>query len=112
MKPIDATSASETVPALNAQKKKLKNSCEEFESFMVSYMLKSMRQSIARADEPDRSLSIYEDMSDQAVSKEFSQGQGLGLAKNLYKLLEPLVQGEAPKAELPTGVQKEPSSRS
>ena len=86
-------SAPQALPAkeLTAEQKRLKTSCQEFESFFTSYVLKSMRNSVPRAEEPEQSREIYEGMLDDTLSKELSQGRGLGLGELLYERLAPLV---------------------
>lgn len=91
MKPIEPASTQQSFPEPGLQKKRLKECCQEFESFMTSFIVKSMREGVMRAEEPDRALGMYEGMMDQAVCKEFSRGRGLGLANAIYKQLEPLV---------------------
>ena len=72
-----------------AQKKRLKDACEEFDSIMTNYLLKSMRQTVDRAEKPDQAREIFEGFYDEAVSKELAKRQGSGLADALYKQLSP-----------------------
>lgn len=106
MNPVSPTSITQSSVNTDSQKKKLKESCQEFESFMTSSMLKAMRESVSRAEEPNQALSLYEEMMDQAISKDFSRGKGLGLGQTLYKKLEPLVQENPQNAGTASGSQQ------
>jgi Rod binding domain-containing protein len=83
-------------PKPSAQKQRLKEACEEFESIMTGFLLKSMRESIDRAEKPEQAREIYESLLDDAISKDLAKRQGSGLADTLYKQLSPLVR-ENPK---------------
>jgi len=80
-----------------AQKQRLKEACEEFESIMTNYLLKSMRESIDRAEKPEQAREIYEGFLDEAISKDLAKRQGSGLADILYKQLSPLVRETSKK---------------
>ncbi len=54
---------------VEVQKKRLRESCREFESVMISYMMKAMRDGTIRAEEPGNSREMYEEMLDGQVSK-------------------------------------------
>ncbi len=82
---------------LKSQKRKLRQDCQEFESVMISYMMKTMRDSIIRGEEPGNAMGIYEDMMFGQVSKEISSSSALGLGDMLYSKLEPLVKSHVPK---------------
>jgi Rod binding domain-containing protein len=77
---------------MEAQKRRLHQSCREFESVMVSYMLKTMRDTVMTADKPDSARELYEDMLSQQVSKEVGNSERLGLGEMLYTSLEPMLQ--------------------
>ena len=76
---------------LETQKKRLRASCREFESVMVSYMMKSMRNGTLRADEPGSARELYEDMLAGEVSKKIGLSAALGIGDMLYAKLEPLI---------------------
>ena len=80
---------------LEGEKRRLRETCNEFESVMVSYMMKTMRDSIMRAEEPGNAMDMYEDMLAGQVSKEVSHGSALGLGSLLYSKLEPLIKAQA-----------------
>ena len=61
---------------------------------MISYMMKSMRDSILRGQEPGSEMQMYEDMLGVQVSKEISHGSSLGIGDLLYSKLEPLVKSQ------------------
>ncbi len=76
------------------QKKKLKEACEEFEAVLTGYLLKSMRESVMRAEEPDSAREMYEGLMDETLAKEVSRSNGTGLGKLLYDQLVPLIKEE------------------
>jgi len=82
---------------LESQKKRLRENCREFESVMISYMMKSMRDGIIRAEEPGSAREMYEDMLAGEVSKVISNGTTLGIGELLYSKLEPLVKAHVSK---------------
>jgi Rod binding domain-containing protein len=88
VKPILQTDSSR---ALEIRKKQLRDNCREFESVMISYMMKTMRNGVSWADEHDSAKEIYEDMLGQAVSKEIGRSSALGIGDMLYSRLEPLL---------------------
>lgn len=83
------------------KKRRLKEACQEFEAIFANYVLKSMRDSVQRAEEPDQAREIYESMRDESLARELSRGSGCGLAKLLYEQLLPLVEeGDKPAGPL------------
>jgi len=77
---------------LEIQKKRLRDSCREFESVMVSYMMKTMRNGTLRAEEPGSAREMYEDMLAGEVSKKIGLSAALGIEDMLYSKLEPLLE--------------------
>ena len=86
---------------LEAQKKRLQESCREFESVMISFMMKSMRDGTIRAEEPGNAREIYEDMLAGQVSKVIGRNSALGVGDMLYSKLEHLVKAPANQSVLP-----------
>jgi Rod binding domain-containing protein len=82
---------------LETQKRRLRENCREFESVMVSYMMKAMRDGTVRGEEPGNTREIYEDMFAGQVSKVISRSSALGLGDMLYSKLEPLVKTKTSK---------------
>lgn len=76
---------------LEAQKKRLKESCRQFESVMVSYMMKTMRSGVSWGEEHDSAKEMYDDMLSEQVSKEISRSSSLGIGNMLYTKLEQLL---------------------
>jgi peptidoglycan hydrolase FlgJ len=68
---------------------RLKKACLEFETFFVSMMLKSMRQTLPG----DTFLSaapgkdVYQSMFDEELSRTIARGGGIGLGKRMADLL-------------------------
>ncbi len=82
---------------LEVKKQQLLKACRDFESVFTAYLLKSMRASIIRAENPDNTRKMYEDMFDEAVAQEISLSGSLGLGDLLYKQLLPLLEQESVK---------------
>ncbi len=91
IKSIVTEPAAAATRALGPEQRKLKKSCQEFESFFTAHLMKSMRESITRSDEPDHARELYEGMFDETLAKELSKGRGFGLSDVLYESLAPLV---------------------
>ncbi len=79
-------------PDLEIRKKRLRESCREFESVMVSYLMKTMREGVVRAEEPEHAQAIYEEMLDGQFSKTMATKGALGIGDMLYARLEHLVE--------------------
>jgi Rod binding domain-containing protein len=82
---------------LEKQKIRLRENCDEFESVMIAYMMKTMRDSTMRAEEPGAAMGVFEDMLTGQVSKAVSHNSSLGLGDLLYSKLEPLVKPQVHK---------------
>jgi flagellar protein FlgJ len=67
-------------------REKLKKSCADFESILISQMLKSMRQAMTPAREPGNGLGkdTYVSLFDQELSQSLAKRGGLGLGKKIY----------------------------
>ena len=76
------------------KKQKLKKACEDFETIMTTFLLKSMHETVLRTESEGfgSGRDLYESMMDEAVAGELSHNQGLGLAKLLYKQLAPTLE--------------------
>ena len=66
--------------------KKIRETCQEFESVFISYLLKNMRKTIPNSNtEGDEfSRDIYTSMMDEEIAKAVAKGSGIGLADTLY----------------------------
>jgi Rod binding domain-containing protein len=68
-------------------REKLKKSCSDFESVLVSQMLKSMRQAMTPAGvKANNGLGkdTYTSMFDQELSRSLGKRGGLGIGKKIY----------------------------
>jgi Rod binding domain-containing protein len=81
------------------EKKRLKKACEAFEAVLTRQMIKEMKSSVIRAEEPSHAREMYESMMDEALADEMSRNGGMGIADILYRELLPLVEAEAPGKE-------------
>ena len=77
---------------LEIKKKRLRESCRDFESVMISYMMKTMRDGILKGEEPGSAREMYEDMLAGQFSKEIGRSSALGFGDMLYSKLEPLIE--------------------
>lgn len=88
--------------------RRLRESCREFESFLTQHLLKSMSDSIMRAENPDQAREAYEAMFRETMAGELSRHTAGGVADLLYHQLSPLIsdtpQTDAPPAEAPAPV--------
>lgn len=68
---------------------KLMEVCRQFEAIFVNMMLKQMRATVTEGGltEKSHARGIYESLHDEKLAEEISKGQGVGLAKELYKQL-------------------------
>ncbi len=68
---------------------KLKDVCRQFESVFLNMMLKQMRATVTDGGltEKSQARGIFESMYDETLADEMSKGQGIGLAKELYRQL-------------------------
>ena len=74
---------------------------QDFEALFVQRMMKEMRKSVPKGGLMDQSLSMewFEQMFDQAVAKEVTAGEGIGMAQIIYEQLT-RSPGEGPSARL------------
>lgn len=78
----------------------LKKACRDFESVLVNYMMKQMRQTVSKSSLVGTSQAeqMYTSMLDGEVAKNISQARGIGLASILYQQMSGLVEaGETKK---------------
>ncbi|ROR01901.1 rod-binding protein [Desulfosoma caldarium] len=88
---IDETQPSAAHESFNKQKERLQQACMDFESLLTAQLVKSMRASVFRDEEPDHAMGIYESMLDEGLARVWSHQKSLGIAQWLYQSLEPLV---------------------
>lgn len=74
---------------LDVQRKKLRENCKEFETVMVNYLMKTMRDTVIQAEEPEHGRAAFEDMLAAQLSKEIGKTGSLGIGDILYQRLEP-----------------------
>ena len=66
--------------------KELKEACKDFESIFLNMMLKEMRKSVPTSDD-SYAMNTFNEMFDEEISKELSNGKGIGIADMMYKQL-------------------------
>ena len=88
IKPVPERVAPKLMPQ---EKERLKKACKEFESILISYMFKSMQDTIQKSglfDESETSPeNMFRSMFNAEVAKEMCTKNNLGLAELLYKQL-------------------------
>jgi peptidoglycan hydrolase FlgJ len=69
---------------------RMKDVCKELESLFISELFKQMRATIPKSGmvSGGNAEEIYQSMLDSNISKELSQGRGVGLASILMKQLQ------------------------
>ncbi len=73
----------------NGDETAIRKFSQDFEALFVQRMMKEMRKSIPKGGLMDKSLSMewFEEMFDQAVAKEVTAGEGIGMAQVIYDQL-------------------------
>jgi peptidoglycan hydrolase FlgJ len=89
--PSDAAATSRLRPEpTTAERAKFKNAATEFESFLLYYMLKTMRQAIPKGGLLDSKVGdTYLGFFDQEVANQAAKQGGFGLAKTLERQMFP-----------------------
>ncbi len=69
---------------------RLKQVCEDFESYFINYMFKEMRKTVPKYDliEESNAKKIYNSMMYESLSKNISHAGGIGIANLLYENLK------------------------
>ncbi len=89
----------ESSPKELMKKRRLRESCREFESVMVSYLMKTMRASVITAEEPENAGQMYQEMFDGQISKEVANTGSMGLGDMLYTRLSALMKTDPGTAQ-------------
>ena len=73
--------------AKEAQDKRLKRTCAEFESIFITYMLKSMRKTVNEVGVLGKSneSEIFTSMFDEKLAQVIAKSGGIGLGKLLFQ---------------------------
>jgi Rod binding domain-containing protein len=80
----------DTERSKDIQRKRLLESSKEFEAVLTGNLLKTMRASTMRGDEPDSARGLYEEMMDNVLAKELSNTGSMGIGDMLFSHLEQL----------------------
>lgn len=88
IKAIAPELASEKLP-INVSLERVKRVCSEFESIFLSYMLKTMRETIPEGGllGKDYGDKIIKSMLDEKLAIQMARGGGIGLGKMLLEKL-------------------------
>lgn len=72
------------------QDAKLLKTCREFESLFLSYMMKTMRETVPESElfGGGEGEKMFKDMRDDAMAQEMAKAGGIGLGSALYKDLQ------------------------
>lgn len=102
---IERTTITPSIPSTpndrELDRKRLKEACQEFESCLTRIILKSMDDSIMRAEEPDQARETYETMFRETLAGELSRHTTGGVGDLLYRQLSPLIPDNTPQADTP-----------
>ena len=91
IKAVHSAETSVSSKDMDKEKNRLKQACRDFESLLAAQMVKSMRASVLRDEEPDHAMGLYESMLDEGLADVWSRQESLGLGRWLYRSLEPLL---------------------
>lgn len=80
----------QTPPAQQASQPGLHETCADFESIFITYMLKSMRATISEDGLLGNSneIQILKSMLDENMAQTIAEGEGFGMGKLLYERLK------------------------
>lgn len=87
---VEAQSGSVQTSAAPAKDQaKLKQTCQDFESVFLNYMLSKMRETVPKDDltGSGNGEQIYRGMMDEELSKQIAASGGVGIASMLYQQL-------------------------
>ena len=92
---------------------KLKQACADFEAILLDAMFQSMRKTLSGDDLFGKSLGrdLYESMYYTQISKELSNGNGMGLGDVLYRQLSSRIQPETDHNVLSGSVHPGPAGK-
>ncbi|MEE9239898.1 MAG: rod-binding protein [bacterium] len=73
----------------NGDEAAIRKFSQDFEALFVQRLLKEMRKSVPKGGLMEKSLSMewFEEMFDEAVAKEISAGESIGMAQIIYEQL-------------------------
>lgn len=72
----------------------LKKACQEFEAVYIQAMFQAMRKTIPEGGvfEQDHATKMYQEMLDQQIATDISRHQSLGLADQMYRQMEKMLE--------------------
>jgi len=84
---ISATSIYQDIGKQTTKEAKLKEACVEFESILISQMLKGLRATVDKSDLVDSGADgeIWEDVLYTQYAKNMARTASFGLAETIYK---------------------------
>lgn len=87
-----APAPSTTTPSLK-DRAGLKKACQEFEAVYIQAMFQAMRKTIPEGGlfEQDHATKMYQEMLDQQIATDISRHQSLGLADQMYRQMEKML---------------------
>lgn len=76
--------------AVDPEKAKLKQACQDFESIFLNFLLGKMRDTVPKSDLMGSSHGedVYRGMLDDELAKQMAASGGVGLADTLYRQIE------------------------
>jgi flagellar protein FlgJ len=84
---ISATSIYQTIGKQTTKEAKLKEACIEFESILISQMLKGLRATVDKSDLVNGGMAgeMWEDVLYTQYAKNMAKTASFGLAETIYK---------------------------
>jgi len=84
---ISATSIYQDIQKQTTKEGKLKEACQEFESILISQMLKGLRETVDKSGLVDEGLGgdMWEDVLYTQYAKQMAKTASFGLAETIYK---------------------------
>lgn len=80
---------------------KLKEACEQFETYFINTLFKQMRSGVSAfsLEEKSQAREYFEGMFDDEISKEMTKSGGIGIADMLYANLKRAYEASEAEAE-------------
>ena len=85
---VSAVPETDSFQQTQFREKRLRDSCKDFGSIMISYMMKAMRQGGSGGEEQSFASGVYQDMLDERVAKVVGNSGRLGVGDMLYSQLD------------------------
>jgi flagellar protein FlgJ len=82
--------SADLAPSKARKENELKEACQQFESLFLNQLLSQMRKSIPKSEGGGQEQEMYNSMMDEEMAKNWSKGDGIGLANILFQQMKDL----------------------